>query len=237
MPDEIELPEGYSLPPSVPPPEEKRQTYQERGQEIIQSILQLKQRLRSAYFELASLYKQGNFLEEAQDLLKMLNEDAKEPGEKALYLFTLGQVMESKSDFAAAAEYYKQAYALEPADTWIWYFIHNNLGYSLNKLGRYEEGERYCRAAVRIDPGRHNAYKNLGIALEGQDSLIEAAGCYIKAFKTNVIDGRAFHLLQDLLQRSPELPVEHPSLVEEAEKARQAYEAVQKAIRDSEEQA
>ena len=31
------------------------------------------------------------------------------------------------------------------------YVLHNNIGYSLNALGRFAEGEKYCRAAIEMD--------------------------------------------------------------------------------------
>lgn len=45
----------------------------------------------------------------------------------------------------AAVRYYKEALALEPTHTFAWYSINNNLGFSLNTLGQFAEGENYCR--------------------------------------------------------------------------------------------
>jgi tetratricopeptide (TPR) repeat protein len=51
-------------------------------------------------------------------------------------------------------------------------------------IGDYANGASYCQKAIEIDPARHNAYKNLGISMEGMGSYIEAAQSYITATKT-----------------------------------------------------
>jgi Flp pilus assembly protein TadD len=80
---------------------------------------------------------------------------------KAGCVLTMGQAMEQVEDFQAAVRYYKEALALEPTDTDTWYFINNKLGFSLNKLGQFAEGEKYCRNAIKVNPNRPNAFKNL----------------------------------------------------------------------------
>ena len=123
-------------------------------------------------------------------------------------VLALGQMMESVGDFPAAVAYYKEALALEPVQNDTWYFINNNLGFSLNQLGRFAEGETYCRKAAEINPNRPNAFKNLGIALAGQGDFRGAARCYCTATQANAADPRAFRLLQGLLKEHPELEYE-----------------------------
>ena len=116
--------------------------------------------------------------------------------------------MENARDYPAAVRYYRKALALKPTDRFVRYFINNNLGFSLNALGDFAEGEIYCRKAIEIDPGRPNGHKNLGIALAGQGCYPEAAECFIAATQENALDSRAFNLLTELLENHPELEVE-----------------------------
>ena len=46
-------------------------------------------------------------------------------------------------------------------------------------LGHFAEGEKFCRAAIEINPSRPNGHKNLGIALAGQGQYREAAGALL----------------------------------------------------------
>jgi Flp pilus assembly protein TadD len=96
---------------------------------------------------------------------------------------------------------------MKPTDIVVSYFINNNLGFSLNVLGDSAEGEIYCRKAIRIDPGRPNGHKNLGIALALQGRYQEAAECFIAATQVNALDSRAFDLLTQLLESHPEIEV------------------------------
>src|SRR4030095_3304078 len=99
-----------------------------------------------------------------------------------------------------AVRYYKEALSLEPTGTFTWYFINNNLGYSLNTLGQYAEGEVYCRKAIEVDRKISNGFKNLGLALAGQGEYHEAAETFVKATQANAGDARAFGHLKDLLK-------------------------------------
>jgi tetratricopeptide (TPR) repeat protein len=102
-----------------------------------------------------------------------------------------------------------------------WYLIKNNLGYGLNWCGVYEQAEEYCRAAIRIDPARHNAYKNLALALEGIGKLEEAIVGYVKATERMPRDPRALGHLEDLLEKHPHLVIEDPELEEVVARCRE----------------
>lgn len=168
----------------------------------------------AAIYKLAVFFSTVGSRDLAISNLEFLIENSQNAGDKGLYCFQYGQMMEQVGDFEKAVSYYQKAFALEPAGDEIWYFIHNNLGYSLNKLGRFEEGERFCRAAIKIQPFTHNAYKNLAIALEGQGKYVEAAENYIQATKHNVLDARAYHHLEDLLGKQPQLLTDNPEIAE-----------------------
>jgi tetratricopeptide (TPR) repeat protein len=126
----------------------------------------------------------------------------------------MGANAEKQQDFGAAVRFYREALAMEPMRNDVWYFIHNNLGFSLNTLGHFTEGEQYCRNAIEIDPTRCNAHKNLGFALAGQRQHRKAAGCFVTAAQVNAADARSLRLLQEMLREHPELECEFQGDVE-----------------------
>lgn len=145
--------------------------------------------------------RQGN----AIPFIEWLVENAGDPERKAAYILTQGQLMEQMQNYTAAAVFYRAGLTLEPANSETWYFMNNNLGYCLNMAGNFVEGEYYCRAAIKIDPKWQNAYKNLGMALEGQERYKEAAESYIQAVKANARDPRAYQILVKMVERVPQL--------------------------------
>ena len=96
----------------------------------------------------------------------------------------LGQLLEQQDRYAEAEAMYARGLALPTAPAEVAYFLHNNRGYCLNILRRHVEAEAQCRAAIAIDPTRHNAHKNLGLALAGQGRYGEAARCLLEADPT-----------------------------------------------------
>lgn len=122
---------------------------------------------------------------------------------KAACLLALGQILERRELYSAAARWYRKAFALRRGADATWYFLNNNLGYCLNRLGDHHEALACCRAALAIDRRRHNAHKNLGIALEALGRHAEAARSYLRAAEICPADPRALRLLQALLARSP----------------------------------
>ncbi len=138
---------------------------------------------------------------------------AKDPAARARCFLTMGQLCEQRGDFPAAVAAYSWALALPARQDLDWYFLNNNLGYSLNQVGRHGEAEAYCRAAIAIDAARYNAHKNLGLSLEGQARLFEAARCFLKAAKAAPDDLRALGHLEDLLARNEEFAKDHPEIL------------------------
>lgn len=123
-----------------------------------------------------------------------------DPTELARIHLAIGTVYERARDYRSAVERYKAAFTLPKEEDETWYFLNNNLGYSLNQLGRCAEAEGYCRAAIGIDPGLHNAHKNLGIALQGQGKYVEAATCFLQAALISPHDPRSLRHLEELLR-------------------------------------
>ena len=131
-----------------------------------------------------------------------------DPGEKAHFCLSTGQSMERASDYNAALACYGQAFALTPEKNDVWYFLHNNLGFCLNQFEQFEAAEAYCREAIDINPYRHNAYKNLGVSLQGQGEYIAAAHLYLRAAEIRPEDPRALQHLDALLREHPEIGAE-----------------------------
>jgi len=116
-----------------------------------------------------------------------------------------GVDMESASQFELACAFYSKGISLDPRNSDLRYFLNNNLGYSLNQLGRFTDGEPYCRAAIEINAARHNAYKNLGVSLTGQKRYAEAAVPFVQAARACPADRRALHCLERLVSEVPEV--------------------------------
>ena len=165
-------------------------------------------------WRLAQSLKSAGMAEMAEQKFRLLLDLVNDPEAKAQIVLALGQMAEEASDYQLAVSFYRQALSMEPADSWTWYFIQNNLGYSLNQLSRYKEGEAYCRKAIATDPKFPNAHKNLGLALLGQNRLREAANCFIDATHADALDPRATDHLSDLLEQHPTLRVEFASALE-----------------------
>jgi len=167
--------------------------------------------------------------EEGLRLLETLLTIVTHPEGRAEIVLATGQLMEQLGDYSAAVGAYSKGVALEPVGLSTWYLLHNNLGFSLNQLGRYAEGERWCREAVRIDPERSNAHKNLGLACEGQGRNADAVRCFVAAVRSNASDPRALRHLEALVARSPEIRNELPDVEDQIASCRAAVEAAQRA--------
>ena len=149
-------------------------------------------------------------------LLQLANDAEK----KANCFLMLGQTMEQTGNYEEAIQFYKQALVLEPTDSDVWYLVNNNLGYCLNYFSKYADAEPYCREAIKLDPGRYNAYKNLGISLQGLGTYTMAARSFIKAVEAEPRDNRAFRHLLELMSAHPEIAVDIPDIHQEVERCR-----------------
>jgi tetratricopeptide (TPR) repeat protein len=154
-----------------------------------------------------------------------------DPGAIATYFLRQGCRFEQMRDYPRAADAYRQALAHEPSDRATWYFIHNNLGFSLNQLQQFQDGERLCRKAIQIDPDRSNAHKNLGLALAGQGRFVEAVPCYLEsALVSQGSDPRGMMLLSGLLREHPEVAEEIPDIQEQLRRCEQLCEEGQQRL-------
>jgi len=186
---------------------------------LLKKLDQARQDPKDALWNLAQFYKLSKQHEKALERLRELMGLLPDPEDRANCVLTMGQAMEQVGDYPAAVRYYKEALALEPTHTFTWYFINNNLGFSLNTLRQFAEGEIYCRKAIEIDPNRPNGFKNLGIALVGQGEYREAANAFVAATQADASDPRALRLFQDLIKQHPELEFEFQGAAELCQKA------------------
>ena len=181
--------------------------------------------IESSMWKLISFYSRTGCQEIAFSYVNQLVERMDDPGKAAECYLAMGQLMEQIHDYKAAIEFYEQAILLEPNTKPVAYLINNNMGYCLNYVGRYQEAETYCKKAVAIDPERQNAYKNLGISLEGQGYINEAAQCYIRAIQANANDPRALSHLEDLIASNRGIVSAINDIHEQLEDCRQAVKA------------
>jgi Flp pilus assembly protein TadD len=168
--------------------------------------------LQDAVWQLARFYSMVGRTREAMACVTRLLAGTEDVEKRAGGFLALGQLLEQQNRYADAAEVYSRGLDIRPAAGRTGYFLHNNRGYCLNHLGRHAEAEVHTRAALAIDPARHNAHKNLGLALVGQGRLGEAAHCLLEADRRCPEDARARRHLVELLAEHPELLVADPAL-------------------------
>ncbi len=103
--------------------------------------------------------------------------------------YNLGVVYQSLAEAAGASKLYQEylqkacqiylrATVLEPTD----YDANLNLSACYFQLGKYEQAQQYCEAAVKADDSRAEAYANLAVIFDSQNKLWEA----IKAYKQSL---------------------------------------------------
>ncbi len=131
----------------------------------------------------------------------------------AACILAKGCIHEKLGDYRTATDTYRTAFDLSIRKNETWYFLFNNLGYSLIRINRHIEAEDYCRVAITLAPRWHNAHRNLGLALEGQERFIEAADSFIRASVCCPGDGRALARLRAMLERVPEVGQASPEIV------------------------
>ncbi len=165
-----------------------------------------------AVWQLARFYSAAGRYEDAKACVERSVGGTQDPAKHAAAYLRLGQLLEQQDRYAEAEATYARGLEFPSASPNVSYLLHNNRGYCLNILGRHAEAEFHTRAAIAVDPGPHNAHKNLGLALAGQGRLAEAARCLLEADQRCPEDGRARRHLIDLLAENPELLDADPAL-------------------------
>ena len=183
---------------------------------------------REASWQLGRFLAMTGRQQEALEIVDGLVGSTAEPEARAALVLGMGQLLEQLGDFPSAIEAYSRGVALEPVGARTWYFLHNNLGYCLNQVERFVDAERWCRVAIQIEPLRHNAHKNLGLACQGQGRHAEAARSLIEAVHCEAGDPRALHHLQDLVGAHPEIADAIPDIHARLASCAKAVDAVQR---------
>jgi len=126
----------------------------------------------------------------------------------------LGQIATDENELETAVKQFDSALQLQPETDKVKYVLHNNIGYCLNALGRYPDGERHCRRALEIDGSKASAYRNLGISLMGQSQLVASVWALAEAVKAEPADERARAILKKTLAENPALITRCPWVVD-----------------------
>ncbi|MBA7586447.1 hypothetical protein ES708_28445 [subsurface metagenome] len=194
----------------------------ERMYEQARIWFKIPQEITAMMFELACECAAKRKYAGAQAYFQIALDTSVDDDTKACCLLSIGQLKEQQGDYGAALDWYRKAFDLQPGADETWYFLHNNLGYCLNHVNRYKEAMVYCRSAISIDPDRHNAHKNLDVALDGLGRFNEAAQSHLAAAELCPVDPRALGLLVDLLDGHPEIGANDPDLLQRIESVRRA---------------
>jgi tetratricopeptide (TPR) repeat protein len=154
-------------------------------------------------------YRGINKIDAATELLDSFIKESKDIEQSAHCHLALGQIATDEQRFEDALKHFITALEFSPKKQKVIYVLQNNIGYCLNQLGRYADGEKHCRAAIETDWQRASAYRNLGISLKGQGMLVEAAWALVEAIKTDASDTRARLVLEKLIAAQPSMLVQY----------------------------
>jgi tetratricopeptide (TPR) repeat protein len=175
---------------------------------------------------LAVFYSRVGQQERAYQYLKMWMKYTKNRDELAECLMMSGQLAEQVGQPEPAISFYREALSQNSEDFKINYYIHNNLAFCLNTQGEHDKAIAHCETAIKIDPSRANAYKNLGVSLSGLGRFAEAVNIWIKATHVDVSDGRALELLEKCLAEHREgIVAEIPEIDEQLKTCKRAVES------------
>ncbi|HEY2711607.1 MAG TPA: tetratricopeptide repeat protein [Chthoniobacterales bacterium] len=221
MPEEFQFRFSFT---ELPPPGAEAVTVSEAEQSLLKTLDARGGKCPDSLWSLAGLYQRGGDFDKASECIQRYMELTDDPEEIGAGHLALGGLEEGRGDYTAAAQRYRAALSMEPCSTKTWYFIHNNLGYSLNQIKEYSSAIPYLRTALEIDPGRPNAYKNLGLAYEALGDLEQAAELFITATQVNAADSRSLQHLISLVDANPALEVDIPNLRERIEACEKAVE-------------
>ncbi len=155
-------------------------------------------------------YRGINKIDAATELLEGFIKIARDVEQSAHCYLALGQIATDEQRYEDALKHFSAALELAPKKRKIRYVLENNIGYCLNALARFNDGEKHCRRAIEIDWTRASGYRNLGISLNGQGNLAGAAWALVEAVRADASDNRAVTLLQKLLSLHPILAIQCP---------------------------
>ena len=181
-------------------------------------------------WSLGAFYSQAGHYDQATACMQRIAELIEDPERQAACFLALGQIEEQKGDYRAAAMRYQSGIALETRDRRTAYFLRNNLGYCLNEMREHEAAMPHLEQALKINPTRANAYKNLALSHQGTGNLGRAAELFVAATRSNAADPRSLHHLESMIEANPELLVEVPGLQQDLDGCRFAVEEVRRQV-------
>jgi tetratricopeptide (TPR) repeat protein len=149
-------------------------------------------------------------IEPAKKLLRNFLTVNQKPDYHVQCHLALGQMATDEQELELAIREFTAALELRPESKKIEYILENNLGYCYNMVGRWDEAEKHCRAALVLNWTRPSAYRNLGISFRGQGKLAAAAWALLEAVKMEPTDERARVLLKSLAIEVPWLVLQCP---------------------------
>lgn len=155
-------------------------------------------------------YRGINNIEAASDLLEGFIKISKDTEQSAHCYLALGQIATDEHRHEDALKYFTFALDLAPKKRKVIYVLHNNIGYCLNTLGRFVEGEKHCRQAIDIDWTRASGFRNLGISLNGQGNVFGALWALSEAVRADTTDRRAAAILTKLMALHPAVAIQCP---------------------------
>lgn len=155
-------------------------------------------------------YRGINNIDAATDLLEGFIKAGNDAEQTAHCYLALGQIATDEQRLEDALNCFTLALEHAPKRKKVAYVLHNNIGFCLNSLERYGEGEAYCRKAIEIDWTRASGYRNLGISLQGQGNSRAAAWALVEAVRADPADERARTILQKLITLKPTLIIDCP---------------------------
>lgn len=179
---------------------------------LLEKLRKSEQELENSIITLAIFYSQMGRQDISMQYINWLIAFSNRPEKKSSYYLKMGQLFEQIKDYQSALSFYTNALDCKPNDPSDRYLINNNLGYCLNQFSNFSLAEPFLRAAIQINPSRYNAYKNLGVSLEGQGHYFEAIEFYIKSTQLNAADSRAFQHLEKLFLIHPEIYENNPDI-------------------------
>jgi len=168
-------------------------------------------------------YRGINKVDAATELLEEFIKTSTDIEQSAHCYLALGQIATDERRHEAALKHFTSALELAPKRRKVVYVLHNNIGYCLNSLGRFVEGEVECRIAIEVDWTRASGYRNLGVSLHGQNDLAGAAWALTEAMKADSVDNRARVLLEKLVALHPSLGIQCPWVMQSLSLEDNAY--------------
>lgn len=155
-------------------------------------------------------YRGINKIDAATELLQGFIKITRDIEQSAHCYLALGQMATDERRYEDALKHFTLALELAPKKRKVRYVLQNNIGYCLNTLSRFDEGEKHCRQAIEIDWTRASGYRNLGISLNGQGNVVGAAWALAEAVRADATDDRAAAILEKLISLHPILAIQCP---------------------------